>query len=515
VGRVGRVPGDDVILDPPVSSWQNVAVVEEAFAGSAARRPAEAALVVPVASSTGSGAAVRAALDALRPEDAGALAGPNPSSDGGVVTEVVLPPGGVVPRVVFVGVDDGTDHGWRAAGASAGRATRADAAAVHAVGNAVTAAALAAYVEGAVLGGWVPPRWTSRGATSPRAHRQRRAVLVGGPDGAARETARAVIRAHAQVRARTLGATPSNIKSPVWMARQARTLARRTGLVPHLWDEHELRRDGFGGLLAVGGGSATPPRLVRLDYCPDGVRGGPRVVLVGKGITFDTGGLQVKPAAGMLGMNTDMSGAAVVLAVLAACRALNVRVRVSGLLALAENAISGSAYRPGDVVTQFGGRTVEIENTDAEGRIVLADALAYADAHLDPDVVIDIATLTGAARIALGRGVAPVFSTDDALCRALVASGETTGETLWRMPLATAYRRDLDSHVADLTHIAPRAGAGAVTAALFLREFVGKRPWAHLDIAGAGRSDVDAGIAAKGATGFATRLLLRWLEDLG
>ncbi len=187
---------------------------------------------------------------------------------------------------------------------------------------------------------------------------------------------------------------------------------------------------------------------------------------------------------------------------------------VTGLLALAENAVDGASYRPGDVVTQYGGRTVEIGNTDAEGRIVLADALAYADAHLDPSFLIDVATLTGAARIALGRGMAPVFATDPALTDALVAAGATTGETLWPMPLADTYRRALDSDVAEIAHIADGVGGGAVTAALFLREFVGERRWAHLDIAGTGRSDVDTGISAKGATGFGTRLLLRWLEEM-
>jgi leucyl aminopeptidase len=216
-----------------------------------------------------------------------------------------------------------------------------------------------------------------------------------------------------------------------------------------------------------------------------------------------------------VGMKTDMSGSAVVLAVLAGCVDLEVPVRVTGLMALAENAIGAAAYRPGDVVTQYGGTTVEIGNTDAEGRIVLADALAYADAHLDPDVLVDVATLTGAARVALARTMAPVFSTDDELASALVDAGAASGETLWRMPLAGAYRRALDSDVADLTHIAPTVGAGAVTAALFLREFVGERRWAHLDIAGTGRSDVDSGITAKGGTGFGTRLLLRWLEDMG
>jgi leucyl aminopeptidase len=240
------------------------------------------------------------------------------------------------------------------------------------------------------------------------------------------------------------------------------------------------------------------------------------VVLVGKGITFDSGGLNVKPADGMAAMKTDMAGSAVVLAVLAACRDLGVRVRVTGLLALAENAVDGAAYRPGDVVTQYGGRTVEIGNTDAEGRIVMADALAYADRHLDPDVLVDVATLTGAARVALARSLAPVYATDDDLGAALVRAGEATGEGLWPMPLVDDYRRLLDSDVADISHIAGLGGGGgSITAALFLREFAGGRRWAHLDVAGTGRSDVDRGLLSKGATGFGARLLLTWLEEMG
>jgi leucyl aminopeptidase len=238
--------------------------------------------------------------------------------------------------------------------------------------------------------------------------------------------------------------------------------------------------------------------------------------LVGKGITFDTGGLDIKPAEGMLAMKTDMSGSAIVLAVLAACRELEVPVRVTGLLALAENAVGGASYRPGDVLTQYGGRTVEIGNTDAEGRIVMADALAYADLELDPDVLLDIATLTGAARLALSRSMAPVYATDDRLGATLVAAGEATGEPLWPFPLVEDYRAMLDSDVADVGHIAGLgSGGGSITAALFLREFAGARRWAHLDIAGVGRSDVDRGVLTKGGTGFGARLLLRWLEEMG
>jgi leucyl aminopeptidase len=400
----------------------------------------------------------------------------------------------------------------RAAGAAAGRATRDRERVVVHTGR-LSADGLAAFVEGYTLGQWAPPRWT-HGTVVAGAAPARAVVLVGDQDSAGVE--RAVRRATATQLGRNLAATPSNLKNPAWMVAQARTVARRGGLDLRVWDEKQLHREGFGGLLAVGGGSATPPRLVELAYQPAETpqAGSPHVVLVGKGITFDSGGLQVKPAEGMATMKTDMSGSAVVLAVLGALRDLAIPVRVTGLLALAENAVSGSSYRPGDVLTQYGGRTVEIGNTDAEGRIVLADALAYADAHLDPDFLVDVATLTGAARVALARIAAPVYATDDALRNALVAAGETTGETLWPMPLADVYRRALDSDVAELSHIADGVGGGSITAALFLREFAGARRWAHLDIAGPGRSDVDAGVLGKGGTAFGTRLLLRWLEGL-
>jgi leucyl aminopeptidase len=239
-------------------------------------------------------------------------------------------------------------------------------------------------------------------------------------------------------------------------------------------------------------------------------------VLVGKGITFDSGGISLKPREAMVPMKTDMTGAAVVLAVVRACARLGLRVRVTALLPLAENAIGASSYRPGDVVRQYGGRTVEIRNTDAEGRIVLADALAYADAHLDPDVVVDVATLTGAATLGLGRGHAALFTPDDRLATALQRAGESSGEAVWRLPLTEDYRSALDSDVADLCHIGTvdGIGAGAGLAALFLREFTGGRRWAHLDIAGPARSERDQGVVSRGGTGFGARLLLRWLETL-
>ncbi len=500
----------DVLLDPATSSWSVATGLATALAGEDRD---ERTLVTPVGGPADAVARDALAVVGLDPD--AVLAAHEPAGTAGTVTTVPLAPGAhAVRRIHLVGAGEGHLDDWRAAGAAAGRATRGARAVVHALGPAAVGDALTAWVEGAVLGSWTTPRWRAGGPVDGAAPADVVQVVTddGGGDVRVR---RAVTRARAQLLARNLAHTPSNTKNPEWLAGRARALAGRSGLGVRVWDERALRRDGFGGLLAVGSGSATPPRLVRLEHAPEGAGAQtPHVVLVGKGITFDTGGLQVKPTDGMLGMTTDMSGAAVVLAVLAAAAELEVPVRVTGLLALAENAVGGASYRPGDVITQYGGTTVEIGNTDAEGRIVLADALAYADARLEPDVVVDVATLTGAARIALARVLAPVFATDDALASALVAAGEVSGETLWRMPLADTYRRALDSDVADLTHIAPEVGAGAVTAALFLREFVGERPWAHLDIAGTGRSDVDAGTTAKGGTGFGTRLLLRWLEEM-
>jgi leucyl aminopeptidase len=215
-------------------------------------------------------------------------------------------------------------------------------------------------------------------------------------------------------------------------------------------------------------------------------------------------------------MKTDMAGGAAVIAAMSALAGLGAAVRVTGLVATAENMPSGSAMRPGDVITHFGGRTTEVLNTDAEGRLVLADALAYADTVLEPDVLVDLATLTGAARVALGGAMGALYASEDGLAGALLAAAAEAGEPLWRMPLVDDYLDALDSPVADSANIphSSRLRAGSIEAALFLREFTGGRPWAHLDIAGAARASSGSGDVA-GATGFGTRLLLRWLGDLG
>ncbi|MGZ4600751.1 leucyl aminopeptidase family protein [Oryzihumus sp.] len=454
---------------------------------------------------------VAAALAALGQDPAALTAAWEPSTKAGSLTTIPLVPGERgVRTLLLAGTGAGTPQDLRAAGAAVGRAAKARSHLVTTLGSSAGVGAAAAVVEGLVLGGYSTPRWGATEATAP----VRLLTFAGRYDEPV--LTRSALRCRATMLARNLAVTPSNIKNPAWMAAQARTLGRRHGLEVSVRADADLRREGFGGLLAVGGGSDSPPRLVELTWTPEGAGDDtPHVVLVGKGITFDTGGLDIKPAEAMLAMKTDMSGSAIVLAVLAACRDLEVPVRVTGLLALAENAVSGSSYRPGDVITQYGGRRVEIGNTDAEGRLVMADALAYADAELDPDVLIDIATLTGAATLALGRGMAPLYATDERLERALQAAATATGEALWPFPLVEDYRAAIDSELADVNHIASgKVGGGSITAALFLREFVGGRRWAHLDIAGAGRSDKDSGHLTRGATGFGARLLLTYLEGV-
>ncbi len=324
---------------------------------------------------------------------------------------------------------------------------------------------------------------------------------------------RAQVRAGAAIAVRDLANTPSLEKDPAWLAKQATARAKKAGLTCRVVEPKELAERGFGGILAVGSGSVRPPRLIELEYRPSG-RARTHVVLVGKGITFDSGGLSIKPNEGMAAMKTDMAGGATVIATLAALPKLGLPIRVTGLVPAAENMPSGTAVRPGDVIRHYGGRTVEVLNTDAEGRLVLADALAYASSELKPDYIIDVATLTGAIGIALGKRTAGLFSNDERLAADLLAAAERAGERMWRMPLVEDYRKDLDSTVADLKNIGGKFQGGSITAALFLREFVNGGRWAHLDIAAAARSDNDEDEITKGATGFGARTLLSWLESL-
>ena len=364
-------------------------------------------------------------------------------------------------------------------------------------------APLTAFAEGLLLGSY---RY-DLSAARPQAPR-RVVHLTGTSDDAALERAR--LNARATAWARDLTNTPSNTKTPDWLARAVSRRLVAAGCTVEVRDEAWLRAEGFGGVLAVGAGSLAPPRLIHARWSPADARPGRHLVLVGKGITFDTGGLNIKPGDSMRSMRTDMAGAAAVAAALELVATRRIPVRVTALMPCAENAFGAAAFRPSDVIRHYGGRTSEITNTDAEGRIVLADALAYAAARLEPTTLVDVATLTGAMKVALGVHTGGVFATGDRLARDLIAAGEAAGEPLWRMPLAEEYEVNLASAIADADN-AP-GNPGAITAALFLRHFTAGLPWAHLDIAGPARAAKDAGLFSAGATGFGARLLAAWVE---
>jgi len=475
-------------------------------------------VAVPVA--LGGEVAADAGLDELLPAGAAEVVkAAQLTGKAGQTTHAVARVGQTTVRIAFVGVGDRSPDALRRAGGELGRLLRPGELAVSSVVTGQPVEQVQAFTEGVLLGSY---RYSEKSAASADQAQgaELRLLVTGSGEANASSATRgndavaavddAVIFATAASLARDLTNTPSVRKCPQWLADVATKIAAENGLSLRVWNDDELAGAGFGGLLAVGQGSDRPPRLIELSYSPPAARR--HVVLIGKGITFDSGGLSLKPNDGMKSMKTDMAGGAAVIAVMSALASLGVTNKVTGLVAAAENMPSGSAYRPGDILTMFGGRTVEVLNTDAEGRLALADALAYADATLAPDQIVDVATLTGAARIALGRSLAALYSTSEELADGLLAAGEATGDRLWRMPLAEDYRGALDSPVADLSHVSRNdGGAGSITAALFLREFAGSRPWAHLDIAGAARSGADEGELTVGGTGFGTRLLLRWL----
>jgi leucyl aminopeptidase len=409
-------------------------------------------------------------------------------------------------QVLLVGLGDAGADDFRRAGAALARAVLDRSAVATTIPAVEPSIGLEPFVVGATLGSFAFAWRKHRPEHVPAA----RIVLADLADDDRPALQRAVAMGGASWLARMFASVPSNLKSPAWLADQAVALAKDAGLEVEVWDEQRLAEQGFGGILAVGQASATPPRLIRLDYTPRRAsRRTPTVVLVGKGITFDTGGLTLKPHEALVNMKRDMTGGAVVMAVLAALSAVDCRVRVVGLVPAAENAVGGNALRPGDVISHYGGRTTEVTNTDAEGRLVMADAMAWAVEQLKPDVLVDVATLTGAMKVALGQQVGGVFATDDALADTLLESGGREGEPLWRFPLTPAYEEKLASKVADADN-AP-GGPGAIIAALFLQHFAGGVPWAHLDIASVGDAPSDSFEYSKGPTGFGARLLLDWL----
>ncbi len=306
--------------------------------------------------------------------------------------------------------------------------------------------------------------------------------------------------------------TPSNDKKPMQFARAVVDRAKKENLKTTVLGQKELRQERFGAMLAVAAGSQNKPCLVVLEYHPKGAKD--TIALVGKGVTFDSGGMNLKPSKSLHRMKVDMAGAAAVAATLFNVARLKPKLSVIGIIPLVENMLSGTAIRPGDIIKSYDGKTVEIGNTDAEGRLILIDAIAFAIKTYNPQTLIDIATLTGACVTALGRKIAGLFTFDDALAEKILLSGEKTRERCWRMPLPEDYKELLKSELADINNMPSTRAGAAITAALFLSEFVGNTRWAHIDIAGPASSSKENAYCAAGATGFGVRLLSDLIDSL-
>jgi leucyl aminopeptidase len=440
--------------------------------------------------------------------------------DGKPGTTARVPTRGAVPAATVLVVGLGPRaraqalHLRRAAAAAANAAERVTslATALHrALPDLDPAAAVQAVAEGLLLGAYRFQAYRSEAPPFELEH----ATLVttsGDEDDVRAGVELARVTAGAARLTRDLVNTPPQDKRPPALADRAVTEVAELPVSVRVLDEEELAAGGYGGILGVGQGSSAPPRLVELTYAPEGASR--HVVLVGKGITFDTGGLSLKPSTAMETMKLDMAGAASVLAVVKAAAELALPVRVTGLLALAENMPSGSATRVSDVLTLKDGTTVEVINTDAEGRLVLGDALVHAR-ELAPDVIVDVATLTGAVIVALGERIGGLMASDDGLADALLAAAGLAGEPLWRLPLAgDEYGERIEGTIADLRNTGNRA-AGTIFAALFLSRFAGDEiPWAHLDVAGVAWTDEAYGEFGKGGTGVPVRTLVTWLRSL-
>ncbi len=376
--------------------------------------------------------------------------------------------------------------------------------------------AVRALVDGAGLGGYEFLRYK----TSHEGKVEEVTVFLG--DEAAREEAplrKALEQEETLIESvlwtRDIANVPADTATPEWLAEQARGLSKESGVKVTVFDEKKLAEMNCGGILGVGSGSSHPPRLIILEYA-GGARSGKTVAVVGKGITFDSGGISLKPAEGMSNMKFDKSGACAVLGVVRAAAALKVPPRVIGVMACAENLPGPSSYRPGDVLRTHTGKTIEVLNTDAEGRVVLSDALGYVIEKYHPDQVIDLATLTGACVIALGPDIAGLMSNDEALAQSLLDASHQTGEAVWRLPVTDTHREMVKSEVGDVRNSTEIRSGGALTAAAFLENFVGSTSWAHLDIAGPGYNEPPTARFVpsyfnRGATAFGVRLVTRYL----
>ncbi len=375
---------------------------------------------------------------------------------------------------------------------------------------------LDAVITGLHLGTGRPTSYARSGATKEAPPASIQVVYKAEPDVGRGAVQRAAVLAEVIQEARTWVSEPANMLGPEDLARRAVALGQANGLATEIWKPPRLRKERMGLIEAVGRGSGREPCLVRMDWIPAEKRNGARIphaCIVGKGIVFDSGGLSIKPAKSMVTMKCDMAGAAAATATVAAAARLGLPVRVTALLPIAENTPSSRAYRPGDVIRGRAGKTVEVISTDAEGRLVMADAIALA-AEEKPDVIIDIATLTGACMVALGSYTAGLWASDDDLAARIADAARRTGESMWRMPLLAELRPFLKSDIADLRNSSSDPYGGAISAALFLKEFTAGIPWAHLDVAGPAWHDKRTDLGPRGATGFGITTLVGYLAAM-
>jgi leucyl aminopeptidase len=369
-----------------------------------------------------------------------------------------------------------------------------------------------AATEGLVLAAWrFREMKTVQDPDNPDTELTAASLLTQGDEEEAR---RGLLIGQAQARgenlARTLQSRPGNVATPAHLGEEAKRLGKEYGLKVTVMGRKEIQEERMGALLAVSQGSDQEPRFIVMEH-RGGPKGSPPLVLVGKGLTFDAGGISIKPASGMEDMKYDMSGGAAVMGAMQAVAEISLPLNVTGIVPSSENLISGKAVKPGDVIRTREGKTVEVVNTDAEGRLILADALSYAQG-LKPAAMVDCATLTGACVVALGNEAAGLLGTDESLVQELRDAGDRSGERCWPLPLWKEYREQLDSNVADLKNVGGRA-AGTITAATFLKEFVGDVPWAHLDIAGTAYGEGKVSYRRKGGYGAPTRTLLEWIRS--
>jgi len=436
-------------------------------------------------------------------------------------TLLLLAPAGLqLKKLLLIGLGKGKEVDAKQAEAIGGAVvaqlqTSGDAEVVFAAdppaGSALGAAEFAAHVAfGARLRSYRFDRYRTK--EKPEDKPSLKKLVVAGADSAAAKKAFGPLEAVADgvFLTRDLASEPANVIYPESLAERAKTLSE-FGVEVELLDEKQMKKLGMGALLGVGQGSVRESQLVVMRWNGGGEGVAP-VAFIGKGVTFDSGGISIKPAGGMEDMKWDMGGSAVVIGLMKALALRKAKVNAVGVIGLVENMPSGAAQRPGDVVTTMSGQTVEVINTDAEGRLVLADALWYTQDRFKPKFMIDLATLTGAIIIALGEHYAGLFCNDDTLSARLTAAGQAVGEKLWRMPLDDAFDKQIKSEIADMMNVGGREG-GSITAAMFLKRFVKDSKWAHLDIAGVTWSKKDQPACPKGATAFGVRLLDRLVAD--